>query len=259
MPRRLVTSDLFRNDKLAELDYGGRLFFVGLITNADDDGRLKGALKFLKATIFPYDSITLEQIKKYRQKCHDLGVIYSYSVNGIEVIALTGWLEHQVIRSDRYKESKLPPPDNQRTTTGIQNVNQRTTTGMLNISKDNIIEYKEGETRELKKFPRHFITLRKQVFAGLKEHRGYSSRQPGAEAKAISQMLAEGFHPKQILRAYDLIKKQPFYQDKNLSMMQVRKDIHEVLKGKGVKRDIPSEAELLEDAREAGVNDNLGG
>lgn len=87
-----------------------------------------------------------------------------------------------------------------------------------------------GDSRRLKRFPSEHIELRKQVFAGLKERRGYTSRQPAAEALAISQMLVEGLTPQDILRAYDLIKKQPFFVDKNLSMMQVRKDVHEVLR-----------------------------
>jgi len=84
--------------------------------------------------------------------------------------------------------------------------------------------------KDLKKYPPSFIPLRAEVFAGLKQRRDYTSRQPGAEAKAISQMLAENFTPSQILQAYDLIKQQPFFVDKNLSMMQVHREIHEVLK-----------------------------
>lgn len=234
MPRRLVTSDLFRNDNVAKLNYIGRLFFIGLITNADDDGRVKGSLKYLKANIFPYDDIPLEDIKQYRQLCNDIGIATYYSINGAEFISLPGWSEHQSIRADRYKPSRLPPPDNQVTTTGIPPDNQVTTTGIHKLREDKLSKY-NIDNRVLKKYPPHFIELRKQVFTGLKERRDYVSRQPGAEAKAISQMLAEEFTPEQILQGYDLIKKQPFYQNKNLSMMQVRKDIHEVLKGKGTK------------------------
>jgi DnaD/phage-associated family protein len=167
MPRRMVTSKLFQNEKVATLDYGGRYFFVGTITNADDDGRLKGSSKYLKANIFPYDNITEEQIIKYRTTCHELGLIYYYIVNGIEIIMLPGWAEHQIIRGDRYHPSTLPPPnDNHQTTkgiptndnktttldikAGIPNGNQPTTDGMLNIieyniNKSNIIKTSVGE------------------------------------------------------------------------------------------------------------------
>ena len=84
--------------------------------------------------------------------------------------------------------------------------------------------------KDLNKYPPEFIPLRKEVFKGIKERRGYSSRQPAAEAKAISDMLLEQLTPDQILIAYDKMKAQLFYQDKNLSLMSVKKDIHEVLK-----------------------------
>lgn len=140
MPRRLVTSKLFQNDKIATLDFAGRYFFVGLITNADDDGRLKGSIKYLKANIFPYDDITEEQILNYRDTCHKLGIIYYYSVNGSEVIMLTGWVEHQNIRGDRYHPSTLPPPtDYPLATNGIPNDNpiQDNDTSEIGIPSDN--------------------------------------------------------------------------------------------------------------------------
>ncbi|KKM07164.1 hypothetical protein LCGC14_1736620 [marine sediment metagenome] len=140
MPRRMVTSEIFRNDKVAELDPIGRLFFIGLITNADDDGRIKGSVKYLKANIFPYDNISLEQIMEYRDQCHELGIAIHYNVNGREVITLPHWKEHQRIRADRYKQSSLPPPDNQKATRKPPKDNQKATPGMRNIVESNIVE-----------------------------------------------------------------------------------------------------------------------
>ncbi len=138
MPRRLVTSEFFRNEKIADLDITGRLFFIGLITNADDDGRVRGSPKYLKASIFPYDDINIATITKYCTDCQDLGIIHCYKLNGADFIYLTGWQGHQTIRADRYKPSTLPPPDNQEVTTLTPPDNQEVTTGMLNISKVNI-------------------------------------------------------------------------------------------------------------------------
>ena len=86
--------------------------------------------------------------------------------------------------------------------------------------------------KQLKKYPKEYNDLRRQVFVGLKQRREYVSRKPAAEAVAISKMLEEGFPPNQILEAYDIIDKQPFFRDKALSMMHVYNNIHEVLKVK---------------------------
>lgn len=132
MPRRLITSQIFLNEKFGNLEDAGRLFFIGCFANADDDGRLKASPKYLKALIFPYDNNKdTDLVKQLRDRCHELGLIHVYSVNGYEFLYCIGWGEHQSIRRDRYIESKLPPPDgfdNQPTTTTHPNDNQPTTT-----------------------------------------------------------------------------------------------------------------------------------
>lgn len=98
-----------------------------------------------------------------------------------------------------------------------------------NTNTDNIGGIVKGG-KELKKYPPEFITLARQVFVGLKERRGYTSRSPAAEASHIYKMLKEKFSPDEILKAHDLIKQQPFYSDKPVTMMVVFKNIYEVLK-----------------------------
>lgn len=139
MPRRMVTSELFKNEKVSELDFAGRYFFIGLITHADDDGRLKGSSKYLKGNIFPYDDISLETITEYKKLCNSLGIIYLYVVNDIEYIYFPNWKNHQTIRSDRYKPSMLPSPNGDKSdTNGIPDVYHTDTAGMLKLSKDKL-------------------------------------------------------------------------------------------------------------------------
>lgn len=236
MPRRLITSEICRNEKFGSLTDAGRVFFIGCFANADDDGRLKASPKYLKALIFPYDNDkNPDDVKEYRDKCNELGLIYVYNQNGSEYLYCIGWDEHQVIRKDRYRPSCLPAPNLLLPTIPQPSDNHKSTISQpfdnpnpiqSNIIQSNIID----DGKKLKKFPAHFIELRKQVFQGLTDRRKYKSRKPSAEALAISQMLEEGFNPSQILNAYDIIKKQPFWLDKHLTMMSVRNNIHEVLK-----------------------------
>ncbi len=65
----------------------------------------------------------------------------------------------------------------------------------------------------------------RQVFAGLKERRGWTSPMSAAEAKAIRWMLGEGYTPEDILGCYDYLAGQGFWRDKPLFMMSVKKDI----------------------------------
>ncbi len=255
MPRRLIESEIFVNEKVGNLTVHGRLLFIGIVVNADDDGRLKASPKYLKALIYPYDNdVTAEMVKEWRDKCHDLKLLSIYSQNGTEYLYLPTWLEHQQIRTDRYKPSQIPPPigynnetnglpnDNQEATNGnkshndlananqLPSDNQATTAGLRNISKDNISKDNISSddflkvNKKLKKYPPEFVVLRKQVFDGLKERRGYPSPSPSQEALAISEMLKR-YTPEQILDIWDKMKIETFWQDKELSMTSVRKQI----------------------------------
>ena len=135
MPRRLITSQIWLNERGAQLPDSGRLLFIGIFSNADDDGRLKASPSYLKALIFPYDNDkTKEQVKDWRNLCADLGLIRVYSLNGVEYLDIPSWLEHQLIRKDRYKVSSFPPfPNgNQPHTIGQPLDNHLTTTGLRN-------------------------------------------------------------------------------------------------------------------------------
>lgn len=144
MPRRMIDPGIWRNERVGNLPDAGRLLFIGIFSNADDDGRLKGSPRFLKATIFPYDNNkTDDQIRELRDKCEQLGLIRVYSKNGQEYLDLPGWGEHQRIRRDRHNPSKLPsyddignqlvakhpPSDNQMTTIGQPSSNHPATNG----------------------------------------------------------------------------------------------------------------------------------
>jgi len=133
----------------------------------------------------------------------------------------------------RYRVSS-PVPDAETTEITLPETPQ-------SIVKHSIVKHSKAYNTKgdnSKKFPPEYLDLRKQVFALLKERRGYTSKQPAAEAGAINKMIKEGFNPEQIISAHDKMKSQPFWQDKNLSMMKLRVDINEVMKrGNGTNSD----------------------
>ncbi|MFW6116526.1 MAG: hypothetical protein ACOC6F_02255 [bacterium] len=109
MPRRMISPEIWRNEKVASLPDAGRLLFIGMFSNADDDGRLKASPRFLRATIFPYDNDkTDEQLRELRDRCARQGLIRVFSSDGQEYLDIPGWSQHQHIRKDRYSPSRLP-------------------------------------------------------------------------------------------------------------------------------------------------------
>jgi len=87
-----------------------RLVFLGLVSNADDEGRGRAKPMYLRSILFPYDeNIRLTDIENALSEiARHLSVCF-YTVEGSRYYALTNWHDWQSI--DRPKPSKIPAPD----------------------------------------------------------------------------------------------------------------------------------------------------
>lgn len=110
--RRMITNGIFADEELSQLSLGARLLFIGMITNADDEGRLSINPKLLKAKVFPLDDdITSLEVHEFLEEIvQRLKSVVFYAVDGKTYAQFTKWSEYQTIRSDRKRDSKLPPP-----------------------------------------------------------------------------------------------------------------------------------------------------
>lgn len=138
MPRRLIDSRIYSNEKYGELPMGAKELLKSIVTHADEDGRLKAGGKFLRSITFPYnEEISSVQVEEWRDLLHEAGFIRAYGCNGDRYCDVPGWQDpksefHQVLRKDRYTPSVLPPfqaGDNQVATTGQPADNPPATAG----------------------------------------------------------------------------------------------------------------------------------
>ncbi len=103
---RTVKPDLWHSEDLADVSLEARLTFIGLITQADDDGRMKGSPRRIKGKVFPYDSFTPGQVDGWLTELADQGLIVRFEHSGSEYIELPTWHKHQKI--NRKTDSALP-------------------------------------------------------------------------------------------------------------------------------------------------------
>jgi len=213
MPRRMITSDIWFNEKVARLPDAGRLLFIGIFSNADDDGRLKASAKFLKAHIFPYDNDkSIELIKELRDKCAEVGLIRVYTNGTEEFLDIPGWLEHQIIRKDRYNPSKLPRFEEcSLTPTAYPSGNQVTTIGKHNIIKSSIVKSSIIKSPLLRKGARtkEIDPTVNEIFTEMRTYLGFPDKLEkdpipnyGKEGQAIKRMLTRGFTREEILASW---------------------------------------------------------
>jgi hypothetical protein len=121
MPPRIrsLKPDIWKDEKLGRCSIGARLLFVGLISQADDEGRFRSAPPLLRASIFPHDDPLAGlngqipgigggslDVDGWLDELTDARLIRLYEVRGERYGDLPGWARHQ--RVDHPRASELP-------------------------------------------------------------------------------------------------------------------------------------------------------
>ena len=106
---RTVKPDLFGSYTLAVVSIEARYLFIGLFTEADDEGLLLDSPKRLAGAIFPHDEkVTSARVDRWLSDLEGTGCIVRYEVNGGRYISFPEWGKHQKISHPT--PSKLPNP-----------------------------------------------------------------------------------------------------------------------------------------------------
>lgn len=97
MTRRMIDTGMWTNEHFGEMPMMARLLLLGIINHADDQGRTKAHLVFLRSQIFPYDDVTTEQIDECLALIEANGTIELYEASGKRYIQLCNWWEYQTL------------------------------------------------------------------------------------------------------------------------------------------------------------------
>lgn len=109
MPRiRSLKPELWQDEAVGALSKEARLLFIGLITQADDDGRLVGAPRLLWSQIYPWDNFDPNLLEAWMGELTEGELVQAYLADGRDYLALAGWKSHQKISHPT--PSKLPKP-----------------------------------------------------------------------------------------------------------------------------------------------------
>lgn len=106
----MIWSEIWENPHFAALNYRQRLMVIGLITNADDQGRLRGHPNRIKSLIFSYSSLSRKTIERDLTRIAENETIMLYPARGQPYIQIINWWQYQ--RMNWAAPSKYPaPPD----------------------------------------------------------------------------------------------------------------------------------------------------
>lgn len=104
MRARNIKPSFFTNPDLGECSPVSRLLFAGLWCCADREGRLLDRAKQIKAQVFPYDSVSIDE---HLSELEQWGLIERYEVEGLKIISIPKFLKHQRPHV-KEKSSELP-------------------------------------------------------------------------------------------------------------------------------------------------------
>lgn len=101
---------MWRDPAIAKMTRDERLMFVGLITIADDEGRLAASPAAIQGAVFPNDSdLTPKDIQHWRDGVvKKLTNVHLYTHEGIEYLSFKRWERYQ--KPSHATPSKLPKP-----------------------------------------------------------------------------------------------------------------------------------------------------
>lgn len=107
--RRMIDPAIWQSETIAALTRNRRLLFIGLFSNADDQGRLRAHPALIRSLVFPYDDIPLDEIEADLQAIAEQGSIHLYEAGGKRCLQIVNWWKYQ---SPQWAyPSKISPPD----------------------------------------------------------------------------------------------------------------------------------------------------
>lgn len=95
----MLDSSLWANEHFGEMPMMARLLLLGIINHADDQGRIKAKLAYLRTEIFRYDDdVTNEQVAECLERIEANDTITLYAADGKEYIQLLNWWDYQSLQ-----------------------------------------------------------------------------------------------------------------------------------------------------------------
>ena len=106
---RMIKPEFWDDEKLATVSRDARLLFVGLWSNSDDYGVVKGHPAWLKNRIFLYDEIPLDIFECWLAELAAIRVIVPFLHNGERYCHIRNFRRHQTINRPSGARNPAPP------------------------------------------------------------------------------------------------------------------------------------------------------
>src|SRR3954466_12432046 len=108
---RSIKPETWQDERLAGLgDFEPRLY-LGLVSQADDEGRQSANPSLIRSRIFPFDQRTPDELAAGLATLQDAGLIRLSHADGRDYLTIVSWADDQ--RIDKPTPSRLPAPSSE--------------------------------------------------------------------------------------------------------------------------------------------------
>ena len=148
---RMLHKKISVSVQVNKLTLPAKLLFTWMISHADDEGKLKGDIEFIKAMVVPMTKWSFKKIKGYLMEMKNQELIYYWQENDEWLIEFIKWDEHQTIRKDRLIPSNLPsyPKENDNLVVDTRQPADNQEPAQANGIESNTREFNKSESNEI--------------------------------------------------------------------------------------------------------------
>lgn len=104
----MIDPRIWEDPSFNRLSVQARLLFVGIISNADDEGYIRGDVGSLKRLIFGFDTFDPPEIQGWLEEVKNLKNVHFYEVSGEIYAHMLNWDKYQKQQKDRIQASAYP-------------------------------------------------------------------------------------------------------------------------------------------------------
>ena len=108
MPNRIIKESICTSENIDSLTAFEETFFIRLIVNCDDFGRMDARPKLLSSKLYPLRDVKPSQMESCLNSLAKQGLITLYTVDDHDYLQMNTWNKHQQVRA---RKSKYPSPN----------------------------------------------------------------------------------------------------------------------------------------------------
>lgn len=106
---RTIKPEFWSDEKIGKLSRNARLLFIGLWSIADDFGVARSNLRWINAQLFPYDHLSIKNLRTWLSELLNLGFIEEFSSKDETYFNIKHFKNHQVINRPSKFRNPEPP------------------------------------------------------------------------------------------------------------------------------------------------------